>query len=216
MKTLLFTLAAVLILGCGNNASEDVVQAEDTAAVDTSHVQDAADIPETPNAEPAIETDEMAQTDPALYAIGNGTAGVFCMGSSEEKTFEDALVYSNGTAEAFSVMQEGMETNAIKMNFEDAGSLVLQLSDTDNTVCRIEIYSDLFKTEQGIGIGSTYGDLQDNYEFDGVSWGDSGDPLVVVEDARVSFLLEPGQWWQMGEVQGEIPADTKITSMFVW
>ncbi|MCD6588468.1 MAG: hypothetical protein J7K88_07950 [Candidatus Fermentibacteraceae bacterium] len=220
MKTLVLMVPVILVLGCGTgeelpaadtttdeNSPAEI--ADSTEPVDTSAVETDAQPEETPS-----ESDSV--TEAILYTLKPGIAGVFAVGSSEHDTFEASLVYSNGTIEEIELMAEGMAYPALKMTFEDSSSILLELSDTDRTVCRIDINSPLFKTEEGVGIGSTYDDLLSNYSFNGISWGDNGDPLVVVEDAGMSFLLDPGDWWQMGEVQGEIPGDTEVTSVIIW
>jgi len=217
MKTLVLIVAVILIPGCGtsgelpaaNTVQNDLSSAGTAEEADTSAAV-TEELPEETVPEPVEVTDDI------LYTLKSGIAGVFAVGSSENDTFEAALAYSSGTIEEIELMAEGMAYPALEMNFEDSGSILLELSDTDRTVSRIEINSPLFKTEEGIGIGSTYDDLLNNYSFDGISWGDGGDPLVVVEEAGMSFLLEPGDWWQMGEVQGDIPGNTEITSVLVW
>ncbi|OPX31976.1 MAG: hypothetical protein B1H09_01650 [Gemmatimonadaceae bacterium 4484_173] len=220
MKTLVLAVAVILISGCGTGEELPAVNSipdEDSPAEvadSTEQIDTSAVVTEVQPEDVPIETDSV--TEAIIYTLKQGIAGVFAVGSSEDDTFEASLVYSNGTIEEIELMAEGMAYPALKMNFEDSGSILLELSDTDRTVCRIEINSPLFKTEEGVGIGSTYSDLLSNYSFDGISWGDNGDPLVIVEEAGMSFLLEPGDWWQMGEVQGEIPGDTEVTSIVLW
>ncbi|RKZ00782.1 hypothetical protein DRQ21_11840 [Candidatus Fermentibacteria bacterium] len=220
MKTLVLAVAVILISGCGTGEELPAVNSipdEDSPAEvadSTEQIDTSAVVTEVQPEDVPIETDSV--TEAIIYTLKQGIAGVFAVGSSEDDAFEASLVYSNGTIEEIELMAEGMAYPALKMNFEDSGSILLELSDTDRTVCRIEINSPLFKTEEGVGIGSTYSDLLSNYSFDGISWGDNGDPLVIVEEAGMSFLLEPGDWWQMGEVQGEIPGDTEVTSIVLW
>ncbi len=220
MKTLVLAVAVILISGCGTGEELPAVNSipdEDSPAEvadSTEQIDTSAVVTEVQPEDVPIETDSM--TEAIIYTLKPGIAGVFAVGSGEDDTFEASLIYSNGTIEEIELMAEGMAYPALKMNFEDSGSIMLELSDTDRTVCRIDIDSPLFKTEEGVGIGSTYSDLLNNYSFDGISWGDGGDPLVIVEEAGMSFLLEPGDWWQMGEVQGEIPGDTEISSIIIW
>jgi hypothetical protein len=220
MKILLLMVPVILVLGCGTGEELPAVNSipdEDSPAEisdSTEQIDTSAVVTEQPTEEAVEESTELS--DEILYTLKPEIAGVFAIGSSENDTFEASLVYNNGTVEAVEIMQEGMATAAVEMDFGDSGKIAMQLSDTDRTVCRIEINSPLFKTAEGIGIGSTYDDLLSNYSFDGIDWGDRGDPLVVVEEAGMSFLLKPGDWWQMGEVQGDIPGDTEIASIIIW
>jgi hypothetical protein len=59
------------------------------------------------------------------------------------------------------------------------------------------------------------GDLRDCYEFEGVFWGDGGNPLILIEELNASILLEPGEWWNIGVLEENIPLDTKISSLLI-
>ena len=138
------------------------------------------------------------------------------MDITPEEAEEIALLYGNVTVEEIDLMIEGSPYPALELTFINSGNVVLELGMYDSTVVRIQINSELFRTVEGIGIGSTYDDLASNYEFDGVVWGDGGEPLVIVEEAGLSFFIEPGDWWQMGDVEGEIPGDTEVTAIILW
>ncbi|NOQ23104.1 MAG: hypothetical protein GQ565_10725 [Candidatus Aegiribacteria sp.] len=153
-----------------------------------------------------------------MYALGKDRTGLFECGMTAEDVEELSKLYGEVEIIEVDLMAEGMSTPAIELTFEDeiSKALALQLSEMDRTICRIEIYSDIFVTEEGIGIGSTYDDLENNYLFERVFWGDAGQPVVIVEALDMSFVLEQGDWWQMGEVVGEIPGDTRIVNIFGW
>ena len=158
-----------------------------------------------------------ANTD-ILYTLDMNLAGLFESGMSKEEVKELSKLYGEVEIEEVDLMAEGMSTPALELTFEgdESKSLVLQLSEMDSTVCRIEIYSDKFKTNRGIGIGSTFSDIVNNYWYDGPVWGEEGDLVIIAEEINMSFTLEAGDWWQSGEVEGEIPGDTKITKIFTW
>jgi hypothetical protein len=216
MKILAFVVPVVLILGCGTGEELPAVNTttDEGSPVETADSTELIAAPEE-LPEEAL-SDSSGYTEEMLYTLKAGIAGVFAIGSSEHDTFEASLVYSNGTVNSVEVMQEGMVSTAVEMDFGDSGKITMDLSDSDHSVCRIMVDSPLFQTEEGIGTGSTYDELLNNYSFDGIYWGDNGDPLVVVEEAGMSFLLEPGDWWQMGEVQGDVPGNTEITSIIIW
>ncbi len=161
--------------------------------------------------------DEGVNTD-IMYALGKDHAGLFKCGMTAEDVEAVSELYGEVDIVMIDLMAEGMSTPAIELTFENETSeaLIFQLSEMDRSICRIEIYSDRFVTDEGIGIGSTYADLNIIYLFEGVFWGDSGEPVAVVEDLSMSFVLQQGDWWQMGEVVGEIPGDTEIVYIFGW
>ncbi len=213
MKFLFLITAAILVLACG--AAEEapvseIVQEELPALAATSeNTETASEIQAETVAEEVFD-------ESALYAIRNESAGLFQIGITQQKAEELALQYDNVTVEEIDLFTEGMPAPAIELTFNTGETVILEISESDQTVYRIEIYSSLFKTEEGIGTGSSYDDLQNNYSIDGIAWGDGGDPLVIVEEAGLSFMLEPGDWWQMGDVEGEIPEDTEVTAIILW
>ncbi len=163
--------------------------------------------------------DQGVNTD-IMFTLGENRAGIFECHATVENVEELAALYGEVKIEEVDLMTEGMSNPVLELTFEDDTSktLVLELIETDHSIWRIwriEVFSDRFMTEEGIGIGSTYEDIENNYLIEGVFWGESGDPCVVIEAPNMSFILEQGEWWQMGEVVGEIPGDTEIVSILV-
>lgn len=193
MRSIVFIIPAILALSCGSTRSEDN-DISDEIIAETETVLNSA----------------------ALYTLQNQQAGLFAIGTAENKINELALAYDNVTVAKIDLMTEGMPAPAIELSYGNSETVILQLSELDLTVCRIEIHAAVFKTEEGIGIGSTYKDLKSHYSFNGVEWGDDGDPLIIVEEIGLSFLLEPGDWWQMGDVTGDIPEETAISTVLIW
>lgn len=156
-----------------------------------------------------------------LYALGKEHAGLFECGMPAEDVEAVSELYGEVEIVEVDRMTEGTSNPVLELTFENETSktLVLELIETDHSiwrVWRIGIFSDRFVNEEGIRIGSTFEDLEDNYLIEGVYWGENGDPCAVVEAVRMSFILERGDWWQMGEVVGEIPGDTEIIHILEW
>jgi len=155
-----------------------------------------------------------------LFTLGGNHAGIFECDATVENIEELAALYGEVEIEEVDRMMEGTPNPVLELTFEHDTSktLVLELIESDHSnwiIWRIGIFSDRFSTEEGIGIGSTYEDLENNYLIEGVFWGESGNPCVVVEAPHMTFILEQGDWWQMGEVVGEIPGETEIISILV-
>lgn len=156
-----------------------------------------------------------------LYTLGKDHAGLFECGMPAEDVEYVSELYGEVEIVEVDRMTEGMSNPVLELTFENDTSktLVLELIETDHSIWRIwriGIFSDRFMTEEGIRTGSTFEDLEDNYLIEGVYWGEHGDPFAVVEALGMSFILEQGDWWQMGEVVGEIPGDTRIISILKW
>lgn len=202
MKSLIFIIPAILALSCGSNGSEEENSVPEITVEETAPEEVITDISETDTG--------------MMYVLRNESVGLFEIGITQEKVEELAPVYSNVEIAEIDLMTEGMPAPALQLTFDNSGVIILQINESDLTVYRIEVYSDLFTTEEGIGIGSSYDDLESNYAFDGIAWGDDGNPLVIVPEAGMSFLIEPGDWWQTGNVEGDIPGDTEVTAIILW
>ena len=156
-----------------------------------------------------------------MYALGKDRAGLFECGMPAEDIEAVSVLYSEVEIAEVDLMTEGMSFPVLELTFENDTSktLVLELIETDHSiwrVWRIGVFSDIFVTEEGIHVGSSYDDLENAYLFEGVFWGETGDPFVIVEEMNMSFVLEHGDWWQMGEVVGDIPEDTEVILILVW
>ena len=88
--------------------------------------------------------------------------------------------------------------------------------ETEKKVWRIWLYSKKFKTDLGIGIGNTLGDLKEKYTVSEVITGE-GNVSVIVKEIDVSFLLDtsriPLGWWnevKMEELENDLPIDLII------
>ena len=217
--SLFIILAAVLATGCGSAPDdegtaipeevelEEVVETEQPVEI----VEEVADVNPEVLTETAEESEEKLC---ALYFLNNETAGLFTIGASVSEVEELAQQYPEIQLEHIELMAEGMAYPAIQLTLDNNQTVTLEL--IDNTVSRIAVYSELFATDCCVGVGSTYDELAANYDFGELEWGDAGDPIAIVEEAGMSFLIEPGDWWQMGDVQGDIPADTKIKAILIW
>lgn len=201
MKSFMFVIPAILALSCGSNDSEE-----------GNRTPEIADEETTPE-EVLIITESDSEM---LYVLQDGSAGLFEIGIIREKVEELALEYGNVEITEIDLMTEGMPAPALQLTFNNSEAIILQINERDSAVYRIEVYSSLFTTGDGIGIGSTYDDLENNYSFDGVARSDGGEPLVIVPEAGMSFVIEPGDWWQTGNVEGEVPGDAKVTAIILW
>jgi hypothetical protein len=228
----LIALFSVLTLSCGadssDTAQESVVEVPSELNADLADNEiesvNVVDEPGKPASQPGIDTckadplpAEPVVDDEDLFLLGNGRAGLFQVGMSSEAVAEIAQAYGDIELEEVDLMLEGMHAPAIEITFlqDTSESLVLELDIEDATVYRINVYSDRFVTDRGTGPGSTFSDLQDNYRFEGVFWGETGNPLVIIEELNASVILVPGEWWNIGVLEEDIPPDTKISSFLI-
>lgn len=75
----------------------------------------------------------------------------------------------------------------------------IELGTEERLVWRIWLYSEEYKTEYGIGVGNTLGELKSKYKVKDYSIGE-GKIAVFVEEIDVSFMLDsrqiPREWWK--------------------
>jgi len=228
----LIVLFSVLALSCGADSSDTAQESEVEAPSELNadladneiESANAADEPRKLASQPGTDNykadpppAEPGADDEDLSLLGNGRAGLFEVGMSGETIAEIAQAYGDVELEEVDLMLEGMHAPAIEITFpqDTSESLVLELDIEDATVYRINVYSDSFVTDRGTGPGSTFSDLQDNYRFEGVFWGETGNPLVIIEELNASVILVPGEWWNIGILEENIPPDTKISSFLI-
>lgn len=97
-------------------------------------------------------------------------------------------------------------------------SLILQLDEDSSVVYRIITMDGHFRTPQGIGVGSVYKELADNYT---IQWVDTteGNVIARVKALRMSFVLDereiPGEWQKTRNAK-YIKPDTKIKKIVIY
>ena len=89
-------------------------------------------------------------------------------------------------------------------------------NETGKKVWRIWLYGKDFKTEFGIGVGNTLGDLKEKYKIQEIITGE-GNVAVIVKEIKVSFLLNtseiPKDWWdemKMDELKNDLSIELII------
>ncbi|MFN3554580.1 MAG: hypothetical protein ACK4VN_01310 [Bacteroidales bacterium] len=81
-------------------------------------------------------------------------------------------------------------------------------------VWRIWIYSSDFKTEKGIGVGSTLADIKMKYQVENI--GTEEGLNVRVKDISVSFLMDNSKIWWDNLRNEEVFKNIPIRTMIIW
>lgn len=121
-------------------------------------------------------------------------------GISIGMTVEDFLKVANDkySVKKEMISLEGMESSIYNVYENEELIYAVELGMEEKLVWRIWLYSEKFNTEKGIGIGSSLGELRDNYTIKSYNVGE-GKISVRVEEIEVSFLLDsrqvPRDWW---------------------
>ncbi|MHB9027698.1 MAG: hypothetical protein ACYC9O_02905 [Candidatus Latescibacterota bacterium] len=116
--------------------------------------------------------------------------------------------------------REGFFTPAIEIYLQNhekmIPSLVAEFRGDEHRIHMIKIIDQRFKTEKGVGVGSTLGDVKKAYRVSRIEWDELGF-FAQVEDIGMAFILDavapPG--WAEKRDPGMIPDDAKVISIIL-
>jgi hypothetical protein len=170
MRTVVFLLTIFLLVwagifsGCGRESSPP----DDTTA------------PETGSPVPGGD-----------FALAPGRAGGIRLGMLRNEVFE---AYRPRQVRETDLRLEGMPSPALEIRLpggpSDHPSLIAELTESRASVWRIRVYDPRFRTAEGIGPGSTLGEIRRVYTIDGIFTGE-GNTVARVEKLGMSFVLDP-------------------------
>jgi hypothetical protein len=124
---------------------------------------------------------------------------------------------------------EGMNSPAIELfkteKRRDNPEIVFELD--QGRVYRIQVHSPRYRTDKGIGVDSTFGELRRIYGIKDpkeIIWGEEGFYGAVVQELRMSFGLDVNKTMKPAEIEhfnntsdlGRIPDNTRIDSILVY
>lgn len=113
---------------------------------------------------------------------------------------------------------EGMPSLAIEIRLgkRTKPSLVAELE--GGKVYRVGVRDERFKSKEGIGVGSTLGDIRKVYAVSGIDVGEGpGNLFAIVNEVGMSFRLDPeppGAWYKTKD-QHLIPDLSKVVEILV-
>lgn len=148
------------------------------------------------------------------FLIDNDRAGLFHKTMTAEEAWQ--VAQKNYTVKKSAISLEGDDYLAYEVY--SGSELLLKLQpacEGDCQLSRIWVYSDRFKTNNGVGVGSTVSDLSEKYTFDYLE-SEGFAICIFVKELDVCFVPEPltYEWFTSGAKFEEIPRDTKITLIF--
>jgi hypothetical protein len=169
----------------------------------------------------AAITDKTASTpapDPAAFVIAQGRVGFIQIGMPIEEM--RGHVPTGYTIKDTTLSLEGQDYTAYVLHAsgDNKGLLVEQQCEPGCTVWRLRVRDDNYKTAQGIGIGSKYGEVQQHFPISYVSPGE-GNFVAVSEKAGLSFVLNTAQLpkERLHKLKpADIPANMIVESIFIY
>ncbi|MDX5423117.1 MAG: mechanosensitive ion channel protein MscS [Hymenobacteraceae bacterium] len=206
LKNLLYAI----LLGTGMAACLSQQDNENTEAAETTAA-------ETTTTDAAPE-EEAPAPDPANFVVAKGRVGSIAVGEPIEEMRQN-------TPAGFSIadttlMQEGQQYTAYLLHPQNTGKgvLVEQQCTPECQVWRIQVQHPDFKTPKGIGVGSKFSEVQQNYAITNVTF-EEGNLVAIARDAGMSFMLDASQIpaAQLPRLNaGTVPANTLVESILVY
>jgi hypothetical protein len=158
--------------------------------------------------------------------MARGRVGEIKMGMSPSDIY--AIVDKSFTR-LVDLQLEGMPSPAIELfkteKRRDNPEIICELD--QDKVYRIQVHSPQYKTDRGIGVGATFGELRRVYEIKDpkqLIWGEEAFYGAVVEELRMSFSLDINKTMTPAQIDdfkrasgpGQIPDNTKIDSILIY
>ncbi|MBN1893905.1 hypothetical protein JW906_05400 [bacterium] len=160
-----------------------------------------------------------AQTDPS-FLINHSRAGLAEIGIPVDELYNR---YGRDNTALVDLYQEGMFSPAMEIRIPGSAggkpSLLVEIGWNEGwTVSRITVTDARFRTDKGIGPGSTLGELRKSHGVDRIGFGEGG--LVAGVDALdLSFMLdrkEVPQKWYATRDPALIPDSAQVVKVLVY
>lgn len=238
-KTTLLLFSLLTLAACNkgetSGQNEQEAQLEEAATnVEEAAAEDTAQSPagaETPAPAPVELPDEpmpgatsTASAAPSAanplfnFTLRPGQAGAVQVGMN---IAEVKRQYGETKLRETTLQQEGTDTKAYEVLGERRRTDLVVEQQCKGTTCkvyRITVMNPAFKTESGLGIGSTMADLKKNLSISSIGVGE-GKLVAISENARMSFVLEtatiPSSKWANLKVN-DVPESTPVTSILLY
>ncbi|MFD3001778.1 mechanosensitive ion channel protein MscS [Pontibacter toksunensis] len=167
----------------------------------------------------ATET-EVTAPDPTSLVIEKGQVGNLKIGMPINQVREQ--VPSGMVINDTTLMLEGQQSTAyvLRSKGQEKGLLIEQVCEPNCLVWRISVDSQEYKTAEGLGVGSKYGEIKQAYPIGTVALVEDNF-VAVSEEAGMSFVLDDTQLPQdardLGRYNpGNIPANTLVKRVLLY
>ena len=210
---MLKNIVYAILLGVGMAACLADNDSSNEAASGTDQATESSPTLETMETETAP-----AVADPADLVLAKGRAGQVRIGMPIEEM--RSQLPANQQIQDTTLQLEGQAYAAyiIRTPGNQKGMLVEQVCEPDCQVWRISIRNPDYRTAQGIGVGSKYGEVAQHYPVTYTSLGEAG--FVAVSEANgMSFILDTRQLDQNRLHQlkpDHVPANTLVQGILIY
>ncbi|ALI98209.1 hypothetical protein [Rufibacter tibetensis] len=238
-KTTILFGALLALASCKQDAStvkdSNETQLEEAAGdVSTEATEASAETPdggapapastEPMSPEPLPGAPSTASTPPSSnnplfnLTLQKGQAGMVKIGMSIDELKQ---AYGQNKLQQIEHSIEGMTTTAYEVLGERRRPDLRVEQECAGTTCkvsRITVLNPAFKSATGIGIGSTFGNVKDNFKITRVGTGE-GNFVAISEPDRISFVLDmrgiPSNRWGKLTVK-DVPNSTLVSGVMIY
>lgn len=147
-------------------------------------------------------------------AVTSGGIGVARIGGTVQEVGRSCT-----TRDTSFTLGEGMQENGAVIEF--AGRRVLALTSGNGTITRLIVADSAFRTERGLGVGSTVGQLREAYGRLCAAVGEGNVAVWMAALPNVSFGIDtrlselPGQGTRVSDDPSVIPDSARVTSLWI-
>lgn len=164
-----------------------------------------------------VVTLQLATSAEPPFVVERSRVGPVAIGATAQSLYEAF----RDRARLVDLKLEGMLSPALELRLYGARlapSIIAEISPVggQQVVTRIHVFDPSLRTKEGIGVGSTYGELRARYAVDWVAWGESSF-IARVESQGMSFELDPygpQPLWSIRD-QDKVPNDVRIVSIML-
>ena len=145
----------------------------------------------------------------SYFHLAKDRAGAVRIGMSVDELYNE---YGHRNTKLVDRFTEGLFNPVIEISINGKKSLIAEIAPRkDFVIQRISVLDDRFRTKEGIGIGSTLGELRIHYHDVKILAGEGGMPCARVDSLGMTFGLEEPPFYQHPNVS----ATAKVTSVLV-
>ena len=140
-------------------------------------------------------------------AIGEKIADFVSVISKQYSVRKEQMQLEGDSYDIYNVYDKGQKIYSVEPDF-----------DKPDIVDRIWIYGTTFKTDKGIGVGSTLAAIKSTYHIESIGTEGEGGLQILVKEISVAFIMDnsqlPKDWWKKANKE-EMPEDLQIEEIII-
>jgi len=140
-------------------------------------------------------------------AIGDKVTDFLSVISKQYTVKKEQMQLEGDSYDIYNVYDKGQKIYSVEPDF-----------DKSDIIDRIWIYGKTFKTDKGIGVGSTLAAIKSTYHIESIGTEGEGGLQILVKEIPVAFIMDnsqlPKDWWEK-ENKEAIPEDLQVEEIII-